>query len=1024
MIRFFIAHKTAANLAMLLLLLIGFQAASKLRRATFPNAKLGEIEVSVTYPGASARKVEQSLCFPLEVAVEGLVGKKEVQCFASPNLARMVVFSTEGGDFSRLLQDVKTEIESLDNLPPEAQKPLIKHRNRLDPVISLIVSSNLPPTALLDYAQDVKARLLDSTGLSRVSVQGFSKRQFQIRVSEEVLHHYQFSLPDLAAIIERSNRDIPIGVIHTSGQEMRLLLKEEGTTIQELERLVVVSRPDGFELTIGDIASVQAGFEFEEEMILFEGSRAALLKLEMNPGDDVLDLSAQVKDFVRGEKRRVPPSVRFHITKDNANIVQDRLQMLQSNAVQGLLLVCLVLYLFFNLRLSFWVVMGLPISFAGGFFLMQQTSQSLNMMTMVGLLLGIGILMDDAVVISENIVSHYHAGEPPFVAALEGTREVLSSVFSSFLTTIAMFGGLTMMEGDIGRILKAMPLVLIFVLVASLLEAFLILPHHLAHSLRAPAEENPLRQFILKHFENFRDRLFTPFLRYAIKHRYASVGVMILMLCVSVAMVTGGFLRFSALPALEGSTVVSRLLMPGGTPLVETSKTAARIENAIHQIDSQYREQHGSPLLRGTYIRFNFNQDVQEKGPHVATIIADLVSPETRKVKLTSLLSRWRETAGIIPGVAALTFQEPVLGPAGRPIHLRFFHKDLQALLAVSQVVETELSRFEGVSNIMNDIRLGEPEIQLGLKPGSRGSGIDATLLGGQIFGSIHGLKVGDVPTGRDTTEVLVTSSRKDQSRHDFLDQYLVFHPQRGTIPFDQIAKTKKSRDYTRIPRSDGKRMLNVTAEVDPAQTNAVAVSAHLQNSPIQDLLKQYPGLQFNLEGQLKNAGETSSSIRNAFLGGLIGLLLILSYQFGCFLQPFLILITIPFSLIGVVFGHLLLGFDMSLPSLMGLVALSGVLVNNSILLVQFITKHTRDEMSPSKAALEASRKRFRPIFITTATTLAGMLPLLFEKSLQAQILQPLVISLTFGLASATILILFFLPCLYAMKEDFQATPG
>lgn len=1005
---------------MLLMLYLGIEGALGLKRATFPNAKLGEVEITINYPGASAYKVEETLCLPMETAVEGLVGKKEVQCFASPNQARMLVLSEEGADFPRLLQDVKTELESLDNLPEDAEKMVIRHRNRLDPVISLLVSASLPDTALLDYSLSLKDRLLHNTGLARVTIQGFSQRQFLIRVREEVLQHYHLSLPQLAGIVQRSNRDTPIGMIHTSGQEMRLLLKEENTTIQDLEKLVILSRPDGFELTLGDIARIQSGFEFEEEMILFQGQRAALLKLSMAPEDDVLDLDAQVKEFITKERQMVPEGVHFHWTRDNANIVRDRLSMLQSNAVQGLILVCIVLYLFFNLRLSFWVVMGLPISFAGAFFLMYHGSQSLNMMTMVGLLLGIGILMDDAVVISENIVRHYHDGKKPLDACIDGVREVLSSVLSSFLTTLAMFGGLTVMEGDIGRILKSMPLVLIFVLLSSLLEAFLILPSHLSHSLRARCDENWLRKRFLSWFENFRDQQFSRSLQFAISNRYISVGVMVIILCLSIGAITGGYLRFSAIPDLEGSTVVSRILMPSGTPLSETREVGKRVLEGIHAVDGAYQKEYGSKLLRGAYIRFSWNQDVQEKGAHVATVYADLVLPEERKITLSRLLDQWRDWVGVIPGVTSLSFQEPVLGPAGRPVHLRFFHKDLKVLEKVAREVKQELSRFRGISNVMSDLRIGEPEIRIQLKDGSRGSGIDAQDMGTQLFGSIHGIKVGEVPTGEDTTEIIVTASREDQSRHDFLDQYLLFQTGEGSIPLDQVARVEKFRDYARISRSDGRRMVNVTAEIDTKLTNALAITRFLKRGMIEGFQNQYPSLEYTIEGSLKNAGETSGSIRKAFLGGIVGLFLILSYQFGCYLQPFLILLTIPFSLIGVVLGHLLLGFDLSLPSLMGFVALSGVVVNNSILVVQFISQHSEDGKHYIQAAVDASKKRFRPIFITTATTLAGMLPLLFEKSLQAQILKPLVISLTFGLASATVLILYFLPCLYGMKEDLS----
>lgn len=792
-------------------------------------------------------------------------------------------------------------------------------------------------------------------------------------------------------------------------------------TVEEpWENLIIVSRANGFELKLGDFAQIEYDFEFEEDQVEFHSQRAAILNLMMNPTDDVLNLTEQIKDFISEQSQKYNQKVDFHFTKDNAGIVKDRLNMLVSNAIQGLLLVSVVLYLFFGLKFSFWVVLGLPVSFAGAFYLMTPLGQSINMMSMVGLLLAIGILMDDAVVISENIASHFQKGKSPVQAAIDGTKEVFASVLSSFLTTVAMFSGLIFISGDIGRILKAIPIVLILVLAVSLLEAFLILPHHVKESLGHFAGESGIRHRFLNWFERLRLNQFEPLIRACLKNRYLTVSLMVILLFVSVSMITGRKLKFSAIPDLEGNTIVSRVAMPPGTPLQKTKEVCNTILMKFQELDQEYREKYKDSLIRGIYTRYSHNVDYQESGPHVATVTVDLISPQERKMSLVQILSRWEELVGQIAGASSISYQEPVLGPSGRPLHLRLFHHDLEVLSISSQSLKQKMSGYKGVHNVMTDLRPGQPQVKIALQSGIMATGLSNQNLGEQLSSAIQGRKIQDVTLNSDVTEIVVTASRENQGRLDFVDHFNLKLQDEKRISMEQAGTIETSRDWSRISRSNGKRMINVTAEIDSEFANAAEIIQNLKAEFLPTLQAKNPGLKIAVEGEVKNARQTGSSIQSAFLSGLVGLFLILSYQFGCYLQPLLILMTIPLSLIGVIWGHLILGFDLSLPSLMGFVALTGVMVNNAIMLVHFVELHKEDGMELSQSAIQASLARFRPIIITTSTTLVSMLPLLFERSLQAQILQPLVISLCFGLASATVLVLIFLPCLYGIMEDMR----
>ncbi|MDX1606827.1 MAG: efflux RND transporter permease subunit, partial [Candidatus Competibacterales bacterium] len=656
MIRYFAAHPTAANLLMGVLLVIGGVALPQLQRETFPDFTPREIEVRIAYPGAGADDVEQALCQRLEDAVDTVREVDEVRCEAREGLARLVVAMGDGGELGRFLDEIRTEVEAVDDFPEQAETPVIRELGRTDRVVAVALTGPMDPPALKRYAEQLKERLQRLAAVSQVEIQGFSEHQLRVEVPAVALHRHGLGLSDIAAAITRQNLQLPAGSIETRERELLLRFSDERQTPAELAELVVIGAPGGGEIRLGDIARISDRFEQDEERLLFDGQRAALLQVTKSRSEDTLRVVEAVRAFVEQERQRAPPTVTLALTQDVASIVSDRLRMLVTNGWQGLLLVFLAMWLFFRLRFALWVAMGLPVAFLGGLFFMALLGYSLNMLTMVGLLIAIGLLMDDAIVIAENIAVHVNRGKAALAAAVDGTREVLPGVLASFLTTAAVFGPLAFLEGDIGKVLRVIPVVLILVLAVSLIEAFFILPHHLAHALARPLpREGRLRTRFEEGFVALRERGLGRAVDAALRQRYLFIGAVLGLFLVSLALVAGGRLKFQAFPEVEGDVIEARLLLPQGTPLWRTEAAVERLTAALRRVDAEFPPQPGgATLVRQISVRFNSNPDAHESGAHLATVSADLLTAERRSVGIDRILRRWREETGTIADVLRL----------------------------------------------------------------------------------------------------------------------------------------------------------------------------------------------------------------------------------------------------------------------------------------------------------------------------------------------------------------------------------
>lgn len=1024
MIRWFVGHPTAANLLMILLLAIGAFSAPTLKRETFPDFLPSEVSIQVEYRGAIAADVEGEICRRLHDALTGVDYLDELVCVAQDNLASATATMEDDGDIGRFIDDISTEVDAITDFPKRAEPAVVRELHRSDLVAAVAVSGAMPLSDLENYAKSLEDRMLRLPGVAEVTIQGLSQRQWQIEIAQETLAQYGLTAQDLADLLARQNIDMPLGTLETPGRDIQLRFTDQRRSLRELAKVVVVADGQGGELTLGQIATLQEGVEHEEQQLWFNGQRALVLEVNKTLRDDALDVLAGMQELIATEQQRFDGHVALTLTQDATNIVRDRLKMLVENGVQGFVLVVLVMSLFFRPRLALWAVMGLPVAFMGAFAMMALLGLSLNMITLVALLMAIGLVMDDSIVITDNVVEHYLKGASPVQAAVQGTLAVLPGVLSSFLTTIAVFAPLSFLVGELGNVLKVLPVVLIAALTASLIQALLVLSHHLSGSLHSlQAEPSRLRASFDRYFARFRQAVGRA-TDAAIRWRYAVLASMLLLMLGSFGYLAGGHIGSEAMPAIDGDVLEARILMPQGTPLARTQTVAFQVESAMRTLDQRLTPEQpkGQALLRSTQVRFNYNPSAGEAGTHVATVMVDLLTAERRNISLDQLTTAWLAEIGDIPGLQNLIIQEPGFGPAGIPIEVRLQGDDLDTLKVAAMEFAEHLEGYTGVYNVIDNLRPGKSERRLSLAEGAHGLGLSAEQIAAQLRAAVLGEISDTLRIDEWDVDLVVRHALEDRQSLDNLQDLTIRLPDNSRIPLGVAVDIEEARDWAVITRINGLRTVTVAADVDAQRANADAIINDIQRDWLADFEARHPQVDVVFEGQAARSAETGGSIQRALLIGLIGIFLILSFQFRSYTEPLIVMLSIPLAFVGALWGHVLMGFYLSMPSMIGAASLAGIVVNNAILLIQFIKENRSAGMSIQTAAGQASRDRLRAILIASVTTIAGMLPLLAETSAQAAAIQPLVISLVFGLLVSTVLVVLVIPALYVIFDELGWT--
>jgi multidrug efflux pump subunit AcrB len=1023
-IRFFARHPTLANLIMLSFFVLGLSSLNSLKRETFPEFTPPYIIATVIYPGASPAEVEESICLRMEDAIDGLSNIEETICDAQEGSASLRVKLGGDIDIGRSLVDIQTEINAIQDFPSQIEAPTVKELDWSEPVIDIAISADLSLPDLKAYAEDVKHRLKVDADVSLVTLTGFSAHQIRVELNETAMRRLNLTVTEIANKIGRQNIKMPVGTIELPAKNLLIRFDERKLTPAKIGKIIISSNSEGAVVRLDDVATITDLFELEEAYTLFNGKPSAMLKVQKNKADDALRIKARVQDFVEHEQLSAPEGITLTLTNDFSSLLQDRLSMLLRNGAQGIILVFFSMWLFFSFRYSFWVSAGLPVAFMGGLFVMSLFGISINVMTLVGLLMAIGIMMDDAIVIAESVAAHVERGFSVDQAVIKGVMKVAPGVISSFLTTIFIFGSLLWLDGQIGKVLSAVPMVLIIVLTISLIEAFLILPNHLRHSLNANINGQPplkFKRIFLEKFEHFRINSLVKMVTLVVKWRYASLGLTFGVLLISVALLAGGIVKFVPFPALDGDIAEARIILPPGSTLEQTQKTVEHIISAAKLVGEQYTQDNNepSPLVRDITAQYNFNADAGEKGPHLATVRLDLLSAEIRHSLIEAFIEDWRLNSAELVDPIVMVFKQPAMGPAGRDIEVRLQHNNLKTLKTASVELQTYLHQFAGVNSILDDMRPGKEEILIKLKDGAENYGLDGKTVADQLRAAYFGQTADEIQAGTENIKIQVRLNKDQAANIQALGNFPIMLADGKHIPLNAVATFDDERSFVRIQRIDSQRTITVMADVDNSKANGSEIMNKVQRVFLPELLLKYPGLGINLEGASKESAKTANSFIKGFSIGLFGLFAILSFQFRSYLEPFVVMLAIPLALIGVFWGHWLTGHNLSMPSILGFVSLAGIVVNDSILLVQYIRHHVDVGENIYESVVKASRDRFRAVFLTSLTTAAGLLPLLLETSLQAQVVKPIVISIVFGIFASTLLVLFIIPSAYAVLADF-----
>ncbi len=1020
MIRVFAAHRTAANLLLLAVIVLGLVAVPQLQRDTFPEIPATEVEVRIPYPGAAATDVENGVCARVENPLGAIAELEELRCEARENFAIVTAEMREGSDLGMFYDDVKSAMDVVDNLPDRVETHTVKKLERVAVIASVAVTGPMPPHALFAYAEGVRERLLGHPGIAQATLRGFSGREIAIEFPAGVLQGYGLTPEDAAAAIARSSLDLPAGVIEMRGGDALIRFEGERRRPSEFKSIPLILSPLGGEVLLGEIAKIEPRFTDQYESILFNGERCAIIEIAKTDTQDALEVRATLDQLLERERARAPEGVKFEISQDSTENIRDRLRILAENGAQGLVLVFAALWLFFGLRFSFWVVLGLPVSFLGAVFAMNALGLTINMITMVALLLAIGLLMDDAIVIAENIVAQRRKGRSPLEAAVEGARKVAPGVISSFLTTAMIVGPLSFMAGKMGAVLKSLPVILLITLAVSLVEAFLILPNHLSHSIDRLGTSR-FHRVVDAAFAAFRDRVFMPLARTALRLRYLTLGLAGLLLLVSAAPWMAGRLKYQAFPTLESDVIQARLLLPEGSPLGRTRELVEEIETALLRIDEELSplQPGGERLVRNVSITYGSNIDANGTGPNMATVSVDLLRAEKRNTTVSKLLSRWKELVGPLPDIAALRFTDKERGVAGKAIEIRLQGENLDRLKAAADELTWFIEGFAGVRDVFHDLRPGKPEFVVRLRPGAAGAlGVDARDVAEALRRAVQGDTDLEFQDRSGSVEVAVRLVADDRGALDDIREFRLPGPDGALVPLSAVADVEERRAYARIQRIDGRRTVTVEGTIDPDVANARELMMAVKTRFWPGAHERHKGVSLTVRGQSRETAATGASLETALLVGFLGVFMILAYQMRSYTIPVAVLAAIPFGLVGVVWGHIALGLQLSMPSLVGLATLCGVVVNDSILIVAFLRGRLSDGAPILEAAELAVRDRFRAILLTSVTTVAGLTPLLLETSTQAQFLIPLVASLAFGLSTATILSLFVTPAVCVVLSD------
>ena len=1027
----FARNTVFANIVLVIILLAGTLAAFSMVRETFPQFSLDMIQIMVPYPGADPEEVEEGICRKIEEAVESIEGIKEYTTSSRENVGSAFLEVHEDYELDDVLEQVRSQVDSIPTFPVDAEKPIIREMLLRSEVVILGLSGQMSERRLKEWAENIKDEIQQLPEVSQVEIYGMREYEIAIEVSEERLREYGLTFAQVTAAVRQSNLNLAGGTIRTLGEEIRVRTMGRKYTGKELSSIVVLARPAGEIITLDRLARVRDGFAEDPIQLTVNGEQAALLVVLKTEEEDALAISKAVGQFVERTQDEVPEGANILLLFDISTMLRARINLLVRNGIIGLCLIFFILWVFLDIRLSFWAGMGMPISVAGALAILWGMGETINMISLFGLIMVIGIVVDDAIVVGEAIFFHRKQGEPPIKAVVEGVKEVGMPVIAAVTTTIVAFLPLAYVGGVLGKFIHILPIVVIACLAISLVECLILLPAHLSHLPDPNAEDgvrNPIarrinrfHQWTSRGLEWFVENIYGPFLKKTLAWRYISLSVAFCFLFITIGIIRGGILKFEVFPNIDGFIMTSTVEFPGGTPPEVTRDAVRQIEDALKRLADRIETPSGERLFKHHFSLVGSSlQQIPKIGPNVGSVQAVLLESEKRGIHTDDLLVRWEKEVGTVPGVVAMTFEGMGHGPPGAPIEIWLQGQDMDDILAAADDLQARLRQFEGVYQVRSDFIPGKNEMRLELRPEARAMGITVDDLARQVYAGYYGEEALRLQRGRDDVRVKVRYTEDERSRVSGLERIRIRTNQGHEVPLLSVAEVAFSPGYSTITRTNGLRRVKVSTEVDSHKANTSEVLDALSEGFFDQLEARHPGLIVTVQGDKKRTRETFGSLFVGFPLAMFGMFMIIATMFRSYTQPFVIMFTVPFGFIGATWGHVLLGHNLSMMSVFGMVALAGVVVNDAIVMIERINENLAEGMPFFQAIQQGGARRFRAVFLTTVSTVGGLTPLIMETDMQAQIVLPMAISLAAGVAFATTLTLVLVPSMLVILNDLR----
>ncbi len=1026
-----IRNTVLVNVLMLLILLLGGLASSMMVKELFPKIAIDMLLVQVAYPGADPEEVEEGVSRKIEEAIDGIEGIKRYTTVSAENGATCAIEVEDSASIDDVYIDVRNAIDSISTFPENAEKPIISEIAINDELINLAIWGDQPERVMKEFAEDLKDELQALPSVSQVSIFGTRDYEIAIEISEERLREFDLSLQDVAGAIQRSSLNLSGGLLRTKGEEIRLRTLGRRYEGDEFAQIVILARPDGQLITLDHIATVKDAFIEDRVLSTFNGRPSIMIAISKTETEDAFEIVEEVRDFIEAKQAELPEGLNLTLWADRSEFIRVRINLLVGNGLLGLAIVFLALWFFLEIRLSFWVTMGIPISLSGGLLLMWLLGASINTMSLFGLIMVLGIVVDDAIIVGEAIYVHRRSGDPPMLAAVNGVMEVGMPVLAAVTTSIIAFLPLLFIDGIMGKFVKILPVAIIASLTVSIIESLFLLPSHLNH---LPDMTHPpkLARFSPRRLRKAIDtaidfiilRAYRPFVEKAVQHRYVSVCIAGTVLMMTLGLVMGGFVKFVIFPETDANDVIASIEFPDGTPLHVTDDAVRQTREALSRLLEKYQTQEGAPIVKNVHMVTGiagaeaFERFARGTANNLGHIRVELIDGLDRSVTAQQMMIDWEKEVGRIPGAVQQTFASLEQGPPGAPIEIALKGENLETLLAVSQVLKAHLQTYDGVYQIGDTYRPGKNEMRIKLRPEARTLGLTLDDLARQVYAGFYGEEALRLQRGRDDIRVKVRYTAEERSKLAELDQVRIRTPQGFEVPFYSVAQVSFERGYSDIVREDGRRIISVTAENDPRRANADEVLANIRETILPDLEREYPGFTWSFQGMQRDSREAFAGLIPRFGIAMIGIFFVIASVFRSYVQPLVIMVAVPFGIVGAILGHYIMDMNLQMFSVFGMVALTGVVVNDAIVLIEAYNTLIARGVRVFDAIAQAGTRRFRAIMLTTVSTVGGLFPLIMEKDAQAQIIIPMALSLAGGVFVSTALTLLIIPCLLAILSD------